>query len=179
MVIRHGAPTLAGLKTGNMFTCRYPDRAAMTSALREWNRRLRSKGVRVIPLRYRDGEALIYFYRPAMLKRDMKDRQACTLLEGCGYRVENCNGCIARLRQRLSENGEFPHEVGLFLGYPPEDVDGFIRHNACGCKCIGCWKVYGDKDRAEKLFSRYKRCTEIYRDQWSKGTSIERLTVTV
>ena len=28
------------------------------------------------------------------------------------------------------ESGEFPHEVGLFLSYPPEDVKGFIDHRA-------------------------------------------------
>ena len=35
------------------------------------------------------------------------------------------------------ESGEFPHEVGLFLGYPPEDVKGFIDHRANNFKCAG------------------------------------------
>lgn len=26
--------------------------------------------------------------------------------------------------------GEFPHEIGLFLGYPLGDVKGFIKHKA-------------------------------------------------
>ena len=33
------------------------------------------------------------------------------------------------------ESGEFPHEVGLFLSYPPEDVKGFIDHRANNFKC--------------------------------------------
>ena len=28
----------------------------------------------------------------------------------------------------LEEKGAFPHEIGLLLGYPVEDVLGFIRH---------------------------------------------------
>lgn len=93
--------------------------------------------------------------------------------------AENCDSCLVHLRRRLAEGGEFPHEIGLFLGYPPEDVDGFIKNKACGFKCVGCWKVYGDREKAEKTFSRFRKCTEVYYDQWSKGKTIEGLTVSL
>ena len=35
------------------------------------------------------------------------------------------------------ESGELPHEVRLFLSYPPEDVKGFIDHRANDFKCAG------------------------------------------
>ena len=35
------------------------------------------------------------------------------------------------------ESGDLPHEVGLFLSYPPEDVKGFIDHRANDFKCAG------------------------------------------
>ena len=65
----------------------------------------------------------------------------------------------------------------LFLGYPPEDVCGFMKNKACNCKCVGCWKVYGDEEAAKKKFAQYKKCTQVYSDQWANGTDIERLTV--
>ena len=178
-IIRHCSPTLAGLKTGNLFSYHYPDRDSMSQAIREWNRKLRGKGIRVIPLRYSEGNALIYMYRPSMLRKDMDNRDVCNFLKKCGYSAENCEICIVRLVQRLAEGGDFPHEIGLFLGYPPEDVDGFINNKAGGFKCVGCWKVYGDREKAEKTFSRYRKCSEAYYDQWSKGKSIERLAVSV
>lgn len=49
------------------------------------------------------------------------------------------------------ESGEFPHEVGLFLSYPPEDVKGFIDHRANDFKCAGLWKVYGDEEKARAV----------------------------
>ncbi len=79
--------------------------------------------------------------------------------------------------KRLKECEEFPHEIGLFLGYPPEDVQGFIENRADGCKYAGCWKVYGDADAARKIFAKYKKCTDIYCMQFARGMSIERLTV--
>lgn len=65
------------------------------------------------------------------------------------------------------------------MGYPPEDVIGFIENKASGCKTAGCWKVYGDEDAAKKIFKKYKKCTDIYCDKYKKGRSIERLTVAV
>ncbi len=178
-VIRYCSPTLAGLKTANLLNCYYKSRSDMLRSVSDWNRRLSSKGVRVLPLRYRNGTALIYVYRPSLLSRDICNSDACKILSDRGYSVMNCSRCIARLIQRISDSDEFPHEIGLFLGYPPEDVLGFIEHRACGCKCTGCWKVYGNKEHAEKVFSAYKKCTAIYHKQWSDGKPIERLTVTV
>ncbi len=176
-VIRHCSPTLAGLKTGNLFTCHYSARAEMFCSVREWNRKLGEKGIRVIPLRCSDGDILIYMYRLSMLKRDMENTETRCILKERGYCPDSCERCIIHLIRRLEENAEFPHEIGLFLGYPPEDVCGFIENKACGFKCVGCWKVYGDKESAEKTFSRFRKCARVYFEQWSKGRSVERLTV--
>ena len=54
------------------------------------------------------------------------------------------------------ESGELPHEVRLFLSYPPEDVKGFIDHRAGGFRCAGLWKVYGNEEKR----ARYSRNTE-------------------
>ena len=77
------------------------------------------------------------------------------------------------------ESGEFPHEVGLFLSYPPEDVKGFIDHRANGFKYAGLWKVYGDEKKARSLFAKYKKCTEIYCALWQSGSKLEQLAVAV
>ena len=74
---------------------------------------------------------------------------------------------------------EFPHEVGLFLSYPPEDVQGFIDHRAEDFKCAGLWKVYGDEQRAQLLFDRFRRCTQRYCALWQTGYRLEQLAVAV
>lgn len=177
MLVQHCSPTLAGIKTGNMFVCQYPNADSMRDAVRLWNNTLSAKGIRVLPLRYNNGKALIYIYRPSRLKTDLLDEAACNILHSCGYAVETPERCIVQLIRRLAEHKEFPHEIGLFLGYPPEDVCGFIENKAQGYKCIGYWKVYGDAERAEKTFARFKKCTCVYCAQYAKGKSVERLTV--
>ena len=84
---------------------------------------------------------------------------------------------MAELICRLRREGAFPHEIGLFLGYPPDDVRGFMDHRDVGCKCVGTWKVYGDAAAAQKAFARYRRCTEIYGRCYSRGRSMEQMIV--
>ena len=176
-LVRNCAPTLAGLKTGSMFTCPYDSRETLMDSIRRTNRRLSAKGLRLLPLRFSGKKALIYRYRPTDLRRDLSDATAAALLRQHGYDPAKCEQCVVHLVKKLRLQGDFPHEIGLFLGYPAEDVRGFIENNACGCKCVGCWKVYGDEAAAKKRFAQYKKCTRVYWDQWAKGKDIERLAV--
>ncbi len=176
-LVRNCAPTLAGLKTGNLFSCPYRQREELVQQLRELNGRLQGKGLRIVPLRFSQGRALIYLYRPGRLQTDISDVLAQRLLQERGYDTGNCSRCVVQLMRRLRLGEDFPHEIGLFLGYPPEDVQGFIDHGARDCKCVGCWKVYGDEQAAQRKFSQFKKCTSVYCRQWRNGKRIEQLTV--
>ena len=130
LLIRHCSPTLAGIKTGNLFSCACPSRKDLTRDLCRLNKKLVPKGIRILPLRVCKGRALIYAYRPHALESDLTDHRARALLLKYGYVPENPNGCVVHLIHRLRSEGEFPHEIGLFLSYPPEDVLGFILNKA-------------------------------------------------
>ena len=179
MIIRHCAPTLAGMKTGNMFTYHFKDALELRETVRRLNTLLKGKGIRVLPLRYQKNCALIYLYRPSKLSKDLENDVARTILTECGYCVNSPKCLIRNLIARLNSCSDFPHEIGLFLGYPPEDVLGFIQNQARDYKCVGCWKVYGDEEKAKKTFEQYKKCTNTYCRCYMQGKSVERLTVAV
>ena len=176
MLIRSCAPTMARLKTGNMFNCAFVSRKQMTEELRRLNRRLGHKGLRILPLRWREGKALLYLYRPKWLERDLRDPLSRKLLLECGYPCVDAGVCLARLIDRMRAGDGFPHEVGLFLGYPPADVEGFM-HRKDSFKLCGLWKVYDDVEGAIRQFARCRRCTEVYLNCLSRGFSLERLAV--
>lgn len=94
-----------------------------------------------------------------------------------GYTDTGVDGAIERLRMRLASGDGFPHEIGLFLGYPVEDVLGFIENAGQNCKCCGCWKVYCNECEAVRTFARYKKCRDIYKRLWQEGRSVLQLTV--
>jgi len=179
LLIMHCSPTLAGIKTGSMFTCPVASPAELKSEIRRLNRILVPKGLRALPLKTGGGRALIYVYRPALLSADLSDAQARDILRRAGYCCKSADRCVIKLISRLREEKGFPHEIGLFLSYPPEDVRGFVENGGRNCKCVGCWKVYGDERKARLTFERYARCTRSYSRCWEKGKTIDQLTVPV
>ncbi|MCR5404650.1 MAG: DUF3793 family protein [Butyrivibrio sp.] len=177
MLIKLCSPTLAGIKTGNLFTVDCTDRCKFNSEVRDFNSRLSGKGIRMIPVKFSKGHALIYVYRPSHLKRDFANEEVCRILREKGYSYANAERCVAELAGHLAKDSAFPHEIGLFLGYPVTDVLGFMRDPEDGVKYTGFWKVYGDTEAALKTFDSYKKCTEIYSRAHKNGKSLEQLTV--
>ena len=92
LIVRHCAPTLAGMKTGNMFVCSYGSADEMRRAVRQRNRQFAKKGLRVLPLRYRKNKALIYIYRPSHLRKDLRSESAKRILSKLGYSAKTSEG---------------------------------------------------------------------------------------
>ena len=179
LLIRCCAPTLAGLKTGSMYACPYEKRETLLGELGRLNRLLSPRGLRILPLRFGPDRALLYLFRPEELARDLRCPHAQKILAEAGYedlRPENCMRCLI---ERLRSREDFPHEIGLFLSYPPEDVQGFIDNRAHNYKRICAWKVYGDEERAQRTFEQYKKCTESYCRSYRAGRKLEELAVAI
>ena len=175
-IVRYGAPTLAGIKTGSLFSLHISSND-FRKDITAFNRAMSKKGIRILPLKVCETYALIYLYRPAMLERDLKDPEAVSILKQFGYSINSSDRCVVDLVRRLNSSPVFPHEIGLFLGYPPSDVSGFINNPDKGFRYVGYWKVYSDVDKAKIVFERYKKCTEEYGRMLRSGRTLEQLVV--
>lgn len=176
-LIRHCSPTLASLKTASLFAIEFTCRKELNDVLREWNKRLSDKGVAMLALRETNNRALIYVFRKNRLRSDLCCPKIERFLKSSGYGSTSIGAALSTLRAHLTEHEDFPHEIGIFLGYPIEDVIGFITNKGQNCKCTGCWKVYCNECEAEKTFARYKKCEAVYMQLWERGRSVRQLTV--
>lgn len=176
LIIRQCAPTLAGIKTGSLFPCPYTDRKEIQNEIRSFNQEYMRKGLCVLPLRLYNNRVLLWLFRPNQLKEDLNNPLSASILKECGYTCGTYGDCIATLVRRFKETDIFPHEIGLFIGYPPADVYGFIKNNAQNYKLCGLWKVYDDEKYARHLFQKFRKCTELYYSLWESGCSLEKLT---
>lgn len=173
-LMEYCAPTLAGIKTGNLFSIQ-DESMDLNSEIRQLNRMLTKKGLCLIPIRRENRSTLLYLYRPERLKHDLLNPEAISILSNKGYSCNNSNQCLVQLVNHLKTDKSFPHEVGLFLGYPPADVKAFMENPCKGVKCVGCWKAYGNVCEAKKTFERYKKCTDIYDKARKSGKPLEAL----
>ena len=176
LLVKHGAPTLAGIKTGNIFTVK-DSQGRIDSEIRKLNRILLKKGLSLIPVRRTENATLVYLFRPDRLKKDLQRPEAREILMEKGYSCGDANICIVNLVQHLKLDASFPHEIGLFLGYPPSDVKGFMENPSEGVKCSGCWKAYGNECEAKRTFARYQSCTRAYEKAMQCGMNLESLIV--
>ena len=78
---------------------------------------------------------------------------------------------------RLNDIDAFPHEIGVFLGYPLEDVLGFIENGGRNCLYCGCWKVYANECAALEAFVRSEKCKSVYQRLFASGCPLSKLTV--
>ena len=176
-LIEHCSPTLASLKVGSLFSFLSPACSELHEQIDAVNGQLRGKGLTLMMARPMGERALCYLYRTSQLEKMLSDPQNAAFLRPLGYEGADAGCALERLCARLRESEDFPHEIGLFLGYPVEDVKGFMECGPQCCKMSGCWKVYGDEIAAKKRFDQYKKCTRVYCDKWSKGSPLSRLTV--
>lgn len=177
VLLTHCAPTLAGLKCANLVRLTGP-RAELEAAAQAWRATLAPRGVHVRTARWDGDSALLYLYREGHLQREWEKPGAADFLRRHGYEPgaavqEN----VELLLRRIARRPCFPHEIGLFLGYPLEDVQGFIENCGKNYRLCGCWKVYGDPQAALRCFARYEKCARVYLQCYQNGHSLSRLTV--
>ena len=153
----HGAPAMTGIKPADLIA--WGDPAVCQSAFfQEYREQLAWRGIQLRVLWRGSPRCLLLVYRAQRLEGQLADPAVRCLLAREGYPVDGTlEEMLSALEARLSGES-FPHEVGLFLGYPPEDVEGFRFHQGQNCKLSGCWKVYSDVERARQCFRRYGLC---------------------
>lgn len=177
LLILHCSPTLASIKTANLFSFHYEKDEDLDECLNYWNHQMQAKGICLAIMRNRNKKALIYVYRESELKRILENDSIRMFLGKYGYDGLDLGSSIERLQGRLMEQEGFPHEIGIFLGYPLEDVVGFIHNEGKNFLLSGLWKVYGNLEETRKTFGRLKKCTDVYMRMWNNGKSIQQLTV--
>lgn len=177
VLVRQCAPTLAGIKPGSMF-CVKTDLADETiQKVTQWDERLRPSGLSVRVLLERPGFMIVYVYRKKQLEGVLSDRDCRRFLARTGYTGADSDSLLAHLACRLRTQPEFPHEVGVFLGYPLRDVIGFIENRGQNFTCCGFWKSYSDPVETQVCFDCYRRCIHTYMELFEQGVPIEKLAV--
>ena len=97
-----------------------------------------------------------------------------------GYFTDNgISNVLNELLKRLSYCEIFPHEIGIFLGYPLEDVVGYEKYSGTKTKFSGAWAVYGNVAEAVKKMELYKKCSALCSSLLEAGNNFEAICKTI
>ena len=179
VLVRQCAPTLAGMKPGSIFCFNHSPLEVSRQKVCQWNKQLAPFGltVQILLERPSSSSVIVFVYRRDRLEQMLSDDAYQSFLAQAGYERTNLDDLLEQLAQRLRTQPEFPHEIGVFLGYPLRDVIGFIENHGRNFTCCGFWKSYGDPAEMQVCFACYRRCIQTYVAMFEQGIPIERLAV--
>lgn len=174
-IVLQCAPFLKGLKV----SCGI---SMDESAYQELEMLLEGTGITYKKLLEGDGKCLVLFYRKAELSDYVKRIGIRSFIREYGYEEMELEAMLERLSIRASvfamRGMGFPHEIGIFLGYPVEDVQGFIENAGSKFLLAGYWKVYSNPVKAKMIFNQYDRAKACAVNEFLIGRSIEEIAQT-
>jgi len=129
---------------------------------------LRQRGFNLQLLYILQKKVHLMLYSKTLLTKTLSIKEVKKALHFFGYScIDKLESLLSLLFARLSEFGKdrkaqknvcFPHEVGLFLDYPPNDVMQYYVKKGKDYIFSGYWKVYARPKWALKQFERYDKC---------------------
>lgn len=167
----HTAPTLLGIKCASLVSLSSAE-FDLDFHTQYFNLRAAAKGLKSRILCSCKNRALMLVYSEKLLSKRLADDAVRRVLMEHGYTDFSVDECLDRLSMRIGKSKTFPHEIGVFLGYPVEDVVGFIENKGENFKLCGAWKVYGNVENAKRTFSNYDKCRIFLCNKLNEGADI-------
>lgn len=121
----------------------------------------------------------VLMYWQDMLEEYLKKTDIQRFLQEMGYDCIELKDICQLFKQRYvayrSGELDFPHEMGVLLGYPIEDVRGFIEQGGKNCLYNGYWKVYSDLHAKVRLFQTFEDAKEMLIHKVYKGVTLREI----
>ena len=118
-------------------------------------------------------KANILLYRKNELQQYLFQKENRQFVRKLGYDSVYIDELLPEFAIRFSmyqtTQEDFPHEMGILLGYPVEDVEGFISNNGKNELYTGYWKVYDNLPEKLVLFNYYEAAREHFICLLAKG----------
>lgn len=151
ILARGTAPTLKCIKPSSLI--------CLPKGLKIDNIRLKVRGLEMMLLCKGAQMEVVLIFNRKMLQEILDNQKVRDFLAIYNYPTQNdLDLRLEHLKKRLQgyfdAKNEFAHEVGLFLGYPFEDVLDFIKKDK-RCYFSGYWKVFNNPQEALKIMNAY------------------------
>ena len=169
------APVLAGVKPSNMLVLE-------NKHIRDVVRVLEGTGLSWRCLYAGEEKNIWLLYRKEAMEETVLGKEQMLFLREWGYKEDTLERMLIKFSQRFRQyrkdkNLPFPHEMGVFLGYPMADVKGFIKYEGKNYLYCGYWKVYENVEERKELFRTYEEIRKVFVEEARKGKNLWQITM--
>lgn len=166
------APLITGLKISNLLNVAKQNEVLVRSFLKKAK-------LPYYCLLKTESQVIFLVYNRKALEQYLLQKEAREFLAENGYTEFGMGKVLRRFQIRYQAHMEgkidFPHEMGVILGYPIGDVKGFIEHKGKNFLHSGYWKVYENEEETVQLFKKFEEAKETLIRMLSKGISMQEI----
>lgn len=168
-IVLQCAPLSAGLKASNLLITK-PANKAMIQAI------FAKSGISWFRLEETRERLVLLVFRKEALEQSLSQKAVQEMMAGFGYETTSLGKVLMRFRKNYAHYRAgrlgFPHEMGLLLDYPTEDVEGFIKSRGKDFLYSGYWKVYGNVPYKLRLFQKFDLAERKFTRMLKEGAGI-------
>lgn len=168
------APFLKGLKVSCILNIKPEECMVLQNIIQDTD-------ILVERLNAGSGKCLVLLYRKSTFHAYLKESHIRAFINDYGYHGDTLHEIFMKLKERIyhfkKNNSGFPHEIGIFLGYPIEDVKGYINHKGKKSLLSGYWQVYHDYDKAKHTFLLYDDARVLALSEYRAGKGLKEIAV--
>lgn len=166
------APLIAGLKASNLLKINSDNE-------KDVEKLFSGTCISCIRLVKSGGKSVLLLYRADMLMDHIAKKDSRQLLMSMGYEDIDYLTLILHVRSKYEAytdgDSDFPHELGLLLGYPCEDVKGYMEDKGRHALYTGYWQVYKDPAAKVRIFEAYEKAREKMARLASDGMGLKQI----
>lgn len=168
----HCSPVLTGLKISNLFI-------VSNEYVRMVYEIFKRSPISISIIWKSEEKTTFLLYNKNRVEEYLRNKEVKEVMLSFGYSNPKLYSVLVELRSRYTkykeEGAEFPHELGILLGYPPEDVVGFIENKGKNFLYTGYWKVYGNVQETRNIFYMFNQARENVVRMLTSGVSIQNI----
>ena len=163
------APLLVGIKISNIFITNVEDKSQVIA--------LFEQSILSYEVLFECKKRVVFLlYHKKRLENHLQGAKQQGIMKKLGYDICELESVLVQVSQRyqchMSFKEQFPHELGILLGYPHEDVLAFMERDGKECLYTGYWKVYSNVKRAQSIFKAYDKAKAHVLKMVMQGVSI-------
>lgn len=167
------SPVLTGAKPSSLICLGNGERELLQQWERSGQKLLASIGLKTYTLRKVRGNAIILIYNEENLLHVLNMEENKKFLKQLDYKEpDSIDESLLHLQERYNMY-HCPHEIGIFLGIPLHDVEGFINCDGRECLHCGYWKVFSNEEEAKELFKMYDWSKEMVMKYSLEGRQVK------
>lgn len=117
--------------------------------------------LKIRKIRELNGRMQVIFYQRELLDSVLRQNSIQEFLRTLSYPKQYSLDIYLNLLRHRIISFKFPHEVGVFLGYPLKDVLGFMGLLPLPYRKTQGWRIYGDETLSNQVYEKYRQARNI------------------